>query len=164
MAACPCGSEKEYSVCCQPYIEGNEHAPTAEALMRSRYSAFVVHNVEYLNETVDPQKKREFDAEGIKKWSEQSEWKGLQIVDTKNGTEEDSTGEVEFIAKYEMEGEDRVHHEVGHFRKSRDRWYFVNGETVSPKPFTREEPKVGRNDPCPCGSGKKYKKCCAGKP
>jgi SEC-C motif-containing protein len=161
MAACPCGSEKEYSACCQRYIEGNEQAPTAEALMRSRYSAFVVHDVEYLNKTIDPQKRHEFDAEGIKKWSEESEWKGLEIVKTENGTEDDTTGEVEFIAKYEIEDEERAHHEIGHFRKSRGNWYFVDGEKVSAKPFIREEPKVGRNDPCPCGSGKKYKKCCA---
>ena len=53
-----------------------------------------------------------------------------------------------------------VHHELAEFRKSGDTWYFFDGKMVGPGQFTRETPKVGRNDPCPCGSGRKFKKCC----
>jgi SEC-C motif-containing protein len=52
------------------------------------------------------------------------------------------------------------HHERSVFEKIENRWYFKEGEMMKPKQVRREAPKVGRNDPCPCGSGKKYKKCC----
>ena len=76
------------------------------------------------------------------------------------GQPEDAEGFVEFKAYYTLGGEDVTHHEVASFRKEDGAWYFVEGEPVRQQPFVREEPKVGRNDPCPCGSGKKYKKCC----
>jgi SEC-C motif-containing protein len=80
---------------------------------------------------------------------------------------------VEFIATYETAGTGLDHHEVSQFRKAKDgQWLFVDGEAHQHKegeghhhntptaPVKRESPKIGRNDPCPCGSGKKYKKCC----
>jgi SEC-C motif-containing protein len=67
---------------------------------------------------------------------------------------------VEFRAMYTANGEFCNHHEVSRFVKEPDGWKFADGELVGETPIVREEPKVGRNDPCPCGSGKKYKKCC----
>ena len=55
----------------------------------------------------------------------------------------------------------KKHHERAQFELLDGTWYFLDGIPVTPKQFVREQPKVGRNDPCPCGSGKKYKKCCA---
>ncbi|MBD3244209.1 MAG: hypothetical protein GF331_26695, partial [Chitinivibrionales bacterium] len=72
-----------------------------------------------------------------------------------------SEGTVEFIASYDDSEGFKRHHEIGHFHKLHAAWYYEDGEMVKPKPVVRETPKVGRNDPCPCGSGKKYKKCCA---
>ena len=69
-------------------------------------------------------------------------------------------GKVEFRATYRRDGERMVHHEIAEFRKAGDIWYFTDGKLVGPGQYTRETPKVGRNEPCPCGSGKKYKKCC----
>jgi SEC-C motif-containing protein len=51
---------------------------------------------------------------------------------------------------------------VSRFLKQDGEWYFVDGQLVAPKTEKRNQPKVGRNDPCPCGSAKKYKKCCGG--
>ena len=61
---------------------------------------------------------------------------------------------------YREKGVIHCHHEVGEFLRQDCRWYYVDGKLVPPETKKNEAPKVGRNDPCPCGSGKKYKKCC----
>ena len=61
---------------------------------------------------------------------------------------------------YAAKGEAVEHHEHAYFKKLDGEWKFIDGEIESGVPYVREEPKIGRNDPCPCGSGKKYKKCC----
>ena len=155
---CPCGSNKEFSACCEPYIEGKSYAPTAESLMRSRYSAFVVENIDYLLNTHDPSTRHENDREDIKNWSENSIWEGLNILGTQKGGESDSTGKVEFVAHYHMNGKDENHHELSEFVKKDGQWFFHQGYMVD-KTYRRQEPKLGRNDPCHCGSGKKFKKC-----
>lgn len=156
---CPCGSKQSFDACCGKYISGKENAPTAEALMRARYSAYVVHDVDFVDRTHDPSSGDQFDREAAKAWSEKSEWLGLEVVDTHNGREGDAEGEVEFIAKFKTEGQEYAHHERSLFSKSTGKWLYVEGKTIQ-KPFKREEPKIGRNDPCSCGSGKKFKKCC----
>mgnify|MGYP000161103268 CR=1 FL=1 len=70
MSLCPCGSGRPYEECCETYIEGRETAPTAEALMRSRYAAHTLGKYDYLNETVHPSIRDEADHEDMKKWSE----------------------------------------------------------------------------------------------
>jgi SEC-C motif-containing protein len=67
---------------------------------------------------------------------------------------------VEFIASFREEGQLHRHHEVARFLRDQDRWYYMDGAAPKPQTLRHEQPKVGRNDPCPCGSGKKYKKCC----
>ncbi len=161
MTECPCCSGKLYEECCAPCHQGTP-APTAEALMRSRYSAYVVADIDYLARTLDPKKRYKFDEAGVKRWAENTKWLGLEIRETRDGGENDNQGEVEFIAKYRFEEEDKVeqHHELARFRKEGDQWYFVQGQRHSNPPVVRDSPKVGRNDPCPCDSGKKFKKCC----
>ena len=75
------------------------------------------------------------------------------------GGPEDSEGQVEFIARYAMDGTEHVHREKSQFRRIDGRWYFSNGQKVGATTIRNEGPKIGRNDPCSCGSGKKYKKC-----
>lgn len=160
MVQCYCGSGTSFSECCQPLIEGKVHAESPEALLRSRYSAFVVENISYIGDTVHPAMKHEFDENGIREWSTNSKWLGLEIVKTEGGAIDDEKGTVHFIAKYENNGKGLEHNEVAEFRKKNDRWYFYDGKFVGQETVVRDAPKVGRNDPCPCGSGKKYKKCC----
>jgi SEC-C motif-containing protein len=157
---CPCGNSQTYAQCCGSYHDG-ARPETAEKLMRSRYSAYVVGKIPYIAETNDPQTGGDFDAEAAETWSRQSEWKGLEIVATREGQKGDATGEVEFIARYSAEGESHEHHEVSLFRfdEGQKRWFYRDGKTVR-QPERRTEPKLGRNDPCHCGSGKKFKKCC----
>ncbi|MDD6087839.1 MAG: YchJ family protein [Desulfovibrionaceae bacterium] len=160
MALCPCGSGLELDKCCGPYIEGAASAPTAEALMRSRYTAHALGKFDYLNETVHPSIRNEAEHEDMKEWSKHVEWSGLDIIGVSSGRETDSQGEVEFEAHYTVKGSKQSLHENAFFVKEDGKWYYSDGELFSQEPYRRESPKVGRNDPCPCGSGKKYKKCC----
>ncbi|HET6611234.1 MAG TPA: YchJ family protein [Kofleriaceae bacterium] len=156
---CPCGSGKTFADCCQLYLSGTEKPPTAEALMRSRYSAYVVHDIDYVFRTHDPKTSDDVDREASEKWSTQAEWQGMEVVSTEGGQAGDKKGVVEFIARYRLKDQDFTHHEISQFERRDGTWLYLDGEMVKPKPVRRAEPKVGRNEPCPCGSGKKYKKC-----
>lgn len=161
MEQCPCGSGLAYAECCEPIIKGVRPAETAEALMRSRYSAYVKVETDYIYETTHPKHRAGYDVQGTKEWAEGAEWLGLEIVSTKNGGPEESIGEVEFIARFAEKGQNREHHERAQFKKDKSQWFFTDGKPVTgQQPVVRTSPKVGRNDPCPCGSGQKYKKCC----
>jgi SEC-C motif-containing protein len=159
MSQCPCGSGRDFESCCGPVIAGTAPAPTAEALMRARYSAFATGTPAFLHSSLAPEAAADYSPEETEAWAKNSQWKGLEIVATEAGGEADEVGTVEFIARYRMNGKDYAHHELSRFRKEKGRWMYVDG--VIPKPAQRVVAnKVGRNDPCPCGSGKKYKKCC----
>jgi len=134
---------------------------TAEELMRSRYAAYVERNIDYLSATHDPDTLASFNPKQAARWSREATWEGLEVVSTEGGQVEDEEGVVEFIARYRMDNQSVTHHERSHFRKIDGSWYYHEGVMVKPPPVVREL-KVGRNDLCPCGSGKKYKKCCGG--
>jgi SEC-C motif-containing protein len=136
--------------------------------MRSRYTAHVLAKVPYIRDTLAPENRNDFDEASARKWATESEWMGLKILST---DEKSKDAAIEFIATYKTEEKVLEHHETAHFRKdsAENRWYFVDGEAelkeegqdeAPPVQYVRESPKIGRNDPCPCGSGKKYKKCC----
>jgi SEC-C motif-containing protein len=156
---CPCGTGDNFKDCCFPYINGDKKAPTAETLMRSRYSAFVVFEPEYIFNTHNPKTRTETSVEDISKWSKESEWLGLEIKNTEKGESHDSTGVVEFVASYSVEGKATKHHEVSTFNFIDGSWFFTDGKIIQ-EAIRRTTPKIGRNEPCPCGSGKKFKKCC----
>ncbi len=159
MNFCPCGIEKSYSECCGLYINGTKPAPTAVALMRSRYSAFAKGEMDYIFKTHDEDSRAELDMDGVKSWALNSEWLGLEILDTNQGTAKDSEGKVEFRCKFIYNGSEQTHHELSSFKKVNGEWFFVDG-VMRNNTIRRSAPKVGRNDPCSCGSGKKAKKCC----
>ncbi len=158
---CPCGSGRSLSACCGPFVAGEALPPTAEALMRSRYTAYVVGAMDYLADTLAPEAKEDFSPEEARKWAEESSWTGLSIRSTEAGGPEDAEGMVEFVAGYRMQGKPFKHHETSRFVRRDGRWFYLDGTMGPPVRLAapRTEPKVGRNDPCPCGSGKKYKKC-----
>lgn len=156
---CPCGSGLVFEKCCEPYLKGRP-APTAEALMRSRYTAFVVGDVGHLYNTLDFSKRDKFDEAGIRAWMDKSLWIGLKIYSVEQGGRDDTWGEIEFAARFEMDGELKEHFERGRFKKKDGAWYYVDGRVKGGDTIVRDAPKVGRNDPCTCGSGKKFKKCC----
>lgn len=158
MTLCPCGSEKEHDDCCGPLFKGAP-APTAEALMRSRYCAYVKGEIDYLRDTMAPEILGEFDREDTESTSRDATWQGLEIRGCGAGGPEDETGTVEFVARFQLADEDRALHELAEFRRDAGRWIYSGG-VIDPKGKPRHVKKIGRNEPCPCGSGKKYKKCC----
>ncbi len=158
MNSCPCGSGVVYAECCEPVISALRPATTAEQLMRARYSAYVKVAADFIFESTHPDHRRGYDHAGTKAWAERSQWLGLEILGTNKGGPDDTFGEVEFIARFREQGALRSHHERGQFKREGDRWYFTEGIMVKPQPMVAN--KTGRNDPCPCGSGLKFKKCC----
>lgn len=155
---CPCGSGIVYSECCEPIISGARPAETAEQLMRARYSAHVGVQMDFIFESTHPDHRQGYDHKGTEEWAANTDWQGLEIIETRKGGPDDSTGQVEFIARFREKDLLREHHEEAHFTRENGAWYFTDGVSVRPKPITVT--KIGRNDPCSCGSGVKYKKCC----
>lgn len=122
--------------------------------MRARYSAYATGEIDFLHDSLHPSGRDDFDFDATKQWAGDSEWLSLAILDTRAGGVNDKVGNVEFIAAYkDKDGKEFKHSERSHFKKMGDNWYFCDGQSIAPQ-------KVGRNDPCTCGSGKKYKKCC----
>ncbi len=160
MSLCPCQSGKEFADCCEPILRGTLRAPTAEALMRARYSAYAIQDIDFLQTSSCSVALREFRRSDVENWAKTAEWLGLEVTDVSAGGEADDSGEVEFVARYKVKETEYRHHERAQFRRVDGEWRFADGRIIGPEPKRREEPKVGRNDPCPCGSGKKYKKCC----
>jgi len=158
MTACLCGSGQPFESCCGPLLNG-EAAPTAEALMRSRYTAYAMGKVDYIAATHAPEAQEDFDQAGSEEMSRKVKWKGLTIEATTGGGPDDETGTVTFAARFAAQGQEQMHREISTFRKEDGRWYYVDGD-VNPTLPPRRVEKIGRNEPCPCGSGKKYKKCC----
>jgi SEC-C motif-containing protein len=151
---CPCGSNLNYEQCCGPYIQGSKDAPTAEALMRSRYVAYAQKNDDYILKTWHDSTRPE-DAHPTQS---NATWIGLTILRTEGGQENDTDGVVEFRARCRIKDEAAGVDEASQFVKEDGKWYYVDGAPI--QPVRTRDSKVGRNDPCPCGSGKKYKKCC----
>lgn len=146
---CPCGSGLEYSLCCQPYLRADQLAPTPSQLMRSRYCAYVMQDADYLVATWHPQTRSPSLKSDISGSFGATSWLGLTVYEATAGHDENEAF-VSFVARFEEQGEENAIIERSRFLKENGQWYYVDG--------TR--PQFGRNDPCPCGSGKKYKKCC----
>ena len=144
---CYCKSGLTFSHCCEPLLSVLEVAPSAEALMRSRYSAYCVGDVLYLQATTHDHSWSDEELKFIQDWADNSVWQHLEIIDSSEET-------VEFKAYYIFEGKQHVHHEKSTFLKVNDMWKYVDGVVF--------EDKVSflRNDKCICGSGEKYKRCC----
>jgi SEC-C motif-containing protein len=145
MNNCPCGSEKQYVDCCQPLHQGHS-ANSAEALMRSRFSAFALKLEPYLLASWHPDKRPkqlELDAN--------TAWKRLEILAASN---DDRQGEVHFKATYYEHDSWHLLEETSQFYFENNHWFYHSGN------YQPQALNPNRNDSCPCGSGKKYKKCC----
>lgn len=156
--ACVCGSGTETAACCGPILGGTP-APTAEALMRSRYAAFVAGRIDHIAVTNSPAAQARFDRAAAEASAQDVEWTRLEVIDVAGGGAGDDKGRVEFRAHFNRLGQSLVHHEAAIFVRDGGRWLFEEGQ-MNPKGSPRRAAHVGRNDPCPCGSGRKHKKCC----
>lgn len=162
---CPCGSGKAYAHCCGPLLRREKSAATAEALMRSRYTAYARNAMPYLEKTLIPRKRATFSASETRAWNADVSWTGLRILATTGGGTADVEGVVEFTASFVKGNEAREIHEISRFKKKGGNWFYVEAcPDSADSPATPDAvgptPKVGRNAPCPCGSGKKFKHCC----
>jgi SEC-C motif-containing protein len=128
--------------------------------MRSRYVAYLCRDADYLLATWSPSTRpRTLSLKG-----DRTEWQGLHIVETQAGGAEDRQGVVEFIARFASQGQTGSLHERSRFARVDGAWLYIDGET-RPARSDPAQPALrastpGRNDPCPCGSGQKYKRCC----
>jgi len=143
---CTCSNEKDYSKCCGAIINGQKQALNPEELMRSRYSAYVKGNANYLLQSSVKENRFEEDIQLIEEFSKSVEWLKLDILHVKDNI-------VEFKAYYRENNIIKVLHEKSTFIKEDGVWYYQKGELYNSK--------IERNESCPCQSGKKFKKCCA---
>lgn len=150
---CPCGSGSTYSSCCLKILADHGLATTAEMLMRSRYTAFVVQHEQHIqsswHQTTRP-RALNFEANPVT-------WLGLEIHSCKDGLAGDNSGEVDFTCTYLEQGQLCKRQEVSQFLKEDGLWYYLKGESRVIKQ------KIARNTSCPCGSGLKFKRCCLSK-
>ena len=151
LTLCPCGSGETIAACCGPIVDGVTRAPTAEALMRSRFTAFALGRYEYIRQTHASEMRTDTDVSG----DDGIEWTHLDVLERAAGGVEDEMGTVTFAAHYRHRGVPGIHRERSRFRRDNGDWVYVDGDVE-----IAAHAKVGRNDRCPCGSGKKFKKCC----
>lgn len=156
---CPCGSALKYAECCAPLHQNKKLAATAEELLRARYCAFPALEIDFVVNTHHSRTRAEINRSDIETWAKGSKWLGLSIHEKEAGLATDTKGSIVFCARYETQGKAQEHWEKALFEKEGQEWRFVDVESAKLGTVKRTEPKVGRNDPCSCGSGKKFKKC-----
>lgn len=120
-------SQKMYANCCEPY-HNKLNAPTAEALMRSRYSAFVFNLVDYLVQTTHPNNRVKHLKEEIALTCKSLAWTKLEILKTWQGLEKDKVGKVSFRASFVQEGKEGLHVEHSRFKRFGKMWMYVDGD------------------------------------
>lgn len=125
---CPCGSGKPFSFCCEPAITGRKPAATAEALMRSRYTAFALGAVDYLINTTAARMRTPQDAELLTEQTQITTWTGLDIIDTQAGQKDDQSGIVEFKAAFESPEGNAILHERSRFERESGQWVYLDGK------------------------------------
>ncbi|CAM4172864.1 YchJ family protein [Acinetobacter pragensis] len=148
--SCPCG-QGEYAQCCQPLHTVQAKAQSAEQLMRSRYSAFARHEIDYIVQTTALGQQQALDVPAIANWSKSNQWLRLEVVQADENLDK-THAQVEFKAHYHDGKQAHVHHEVSHFVKQNGAWFFLDPTTGL---------QITMKQPCICGSGKKFKQCCA---
>jgi len=122
MSSCYCGNSVSFQDCCEPYIKGIANAPTAEKLMRSRYSAFATGAADYLVNTTHISKRRLHNKKDILAWSQANKWLKLEVIASTETT-------VTFKAYYLDENlKAQVHYEQSTFKLEDGKWFYVDGE------------------------------------
>lgn len=156
MTRCYCCSNKSFTECCEPFIKKQLLPQIPEQLMRSRYTAHVLGDIDYIKATMKGPALAEFNENETTDWIRHVEWMGLQIISSTT-TDNDTVGFVDFITVTRHCNHLENFREISEFRKEDDRWYYVSGKK---KESAKAPTKQGRNSPCHCGSKKKFKKCC----
>ncbi|MCW5588698.1 MAG: YchJ family protein [Legionellales bacterium] len=152
MMQCPCGHPELYQQCCGRFIDQQQMPATAGELMRSRYTAYATGNIDYIENTMRGRALQGFNRSAAQTWAKSVTWLGLQVLKEAQVTDNPNRATVEFIASYQTQGQLQRLQEISVFARHQGKWFYIDSNTVAAKP--------GRNEPCECGSGKKYKKCC----
>ena len=119
---CYCGSQIIFQDCCQKYLVGTQKAPTALALMKSRYCAYATHQVDYLLHTTHSSQQKYYSKAAILNWAKANEWQKLEIIAATENT-------VEFKAYFLDENQqEQIHHEFSTFKKENNSWFYVDGK------------------------------------
>jgi len=129
---------------------------TAKALLEARYNAFVKGDIEFIVQSHHPETRESLDRASLESWSKGSRWEGLSI-ESENVENEKTL--ITFVVRYSKGAETVNHREDAEFRIHDGRWHYFDSSFPKPQTIRREGEKLGRNDPCSCGSGKKFKKC-----
>ncbi len=120
--ACPCGSGGDFGACCEPRLTGEAPAPTAVALMRSRYTAYITHRPDYLLKTWHPDTRP-----GELPLNKEQRWLGLRVLASKAGGPDDQEGTVEFVARFKLGGRGHRLHEISRFLRTAGGWHYLDG-------------------------------------
>jgi len=151
---CECGSGLRAEKCCLPLISGVREAQTAEELMRSRFVAYKLDETAYIKSTWHSSTRpEEINSDSTLAWTH------LEIIDAPSVPVKSVDAYVEFKAWFIQSGVLGHMHERSRFVLENERWFYIDGEQYETTESLKSI-KPGRNDPCFCGSGKKYKKCC----
>lgn len=124
MPVCPCSSGKAYEDCCAPFLSAKAKPLTPEQLMRSRYTAYVEANFNYIAATMKPPASEGFDLESVKAAAEKIKWIGLEVI---HSTQEGTQGIVEFRASYLVGKKKYVLEERSDFEFDSGSWFYVDG-------------------------------------
>lgn len=154
-SSCPCGTNKTYDECCGVFLEKKDLPQTPEQLMRSRYTAYSLANIDYIKNTMKGQSLVNFNAGEAELWAKRVTWLGLDVL--KADPTNTNIGFVEFCARFLEHGQVKTIHELSEFYRENGSWFYISG--VSKEKPSPKKPAVSRNSPCPCGSGKKFKNC-----
>jgi SEC-C motif domain protein len=119
--SCPCGAGETYDDCCGRFHRGEASAPTADALMRARYTAFAVRDADYLRETWHPRTRP-----ARVTLPEAGRWTRLDVLARSGGGVFDSDGTVEFEAHFEVDGQLGIEHQNSRFAREGRRWFYVS--------------------------------------
>ena len=146
---CPCQSSQPYTDCCQPFHTGQRQPENAEQLMRSRYAAYALQQIDYIVRTTVPAQQPLLNVAAIAQWSREAQWLGLTVHQhiPRIGKRH---AQVAFTARFAEHGSAHEHHELSTFVQINGAWYFID-PTV---------PLPSMKSPCICGSGVKFKACC----
>ena len=161
MSQCPCASQASFADCCEPFLLGTKPIATPMELMRSRYSAHVRGDAKYLIFSTLPEQQTQMSPVELQDWLDAVRWKSLTILDDGQYNPDSDEGWVEFEALYLEEGKHYLHRERSHFVRRQGHWFFDMHPGVDKWAGSNAARLLGRNDECPCGSGRKLKKCCA---
>jgi SEC-C motif-containing protein len=129
---------------------------TPQALLEARYQAFVEANIDFIVSSHHAETRDQLDRESLEAWAKDSQWLGLKIEALR---EEGDKAFITFTVRYSKDAETVNHREDAEFRRTDGQWFYYDSVFPKPVPVRNSAERVGRNDPCPCGSGKKYKKC-----